>query len=135
MCSEVHLQTGLPFELLLTDLTLMHSCFILLPHLLSQVDTFVMDGQVIMAPETLPTLLTLVGFLPRVYFLVFGQMVVAYERLSAFVTLVALVVVVDSKMKPIRAAVAETLSTDTAEVRFLSAVNPQMFSQRCPLPH
>lgn len=37
---------------------------ILLPHFLSQVNTFVVDSQVVMASEALPTLLTLVCFLP-----------------------------------------------------------------------
>lgn len=63
VCSKVHLQTGLPLELLLADLTLMHRHFVLLPHFFPQVDTLVMDRQVIMSSEALPALFTLMRFL------------------------------------------------------------------------
>lgn len=93
----------------------------------------------IMAPEALATLLTLVRLLTynklfwvfpaalyctinktsfklceedkiaptlyctRVYFLMFGQVIMAYEGFPTFVALVALVIVVDSEVKPVRA--------------------------------
>lgn len=54
-------------------------------------------------------------------------MVVANEGLPTLVTLIALVIVMDAQMKPIGAAMAEALPTDTTEVGLLSTVDPQMF--------
>lgn len=113
----------------------MHSCFILLPHFLSQMDTFVVDGQMIMAPEALATFFTLVCFLTRVYLLMFGQVIMTYERFPTFVTLIALVIMVDSKVEPVGASVTETLATDATEVRLLSTVDPQMLPQGCPFSY
>lgn len=113
----------------------MHSRFIFLPDFLSQMNTFVVDRQVIMASEALSTFFTLVGLLTRVYFLMFGQVIVAYEGFPTFATLIALIVVVHSEMEPVGAAMTETLATDTTEVRLLPTVDPQVLSQRCPFPH
>lgn len=104
----------------------MHSSFILLPDFLSQMNTSVVDCQVIMASEALATLLTLVCFLTRVYFLMFGQVIVAYEGFPTNITLIPLVIMVDSEVKPVGAAMTETLATNTTEVRFLSTVDPQV---------
>ena len=83
----MHLQTGLSFELFLADFTLMNCCLVpdhwqevrvipcqnyrlvvnggdlLLPHFLPQVDTFIMNCEMIVTPEAFATLLTLMGFL------------------------------------------------------------------------
>lgn len=113
----------------------MHSSFILLPNFLSQVNTFVVDRQMIMAPKALATLFTLVSLLTRVYLLMFGQVIVAYKGFPTLVTLVALVVMVDSEVEPVGAAMTETLTADTTEVRLLPAVDPHVLPQCCPFPH
>lgn len=89
MGPEVHLQAGLPFEFLLANLALVHGRFIpvkdslvkhfrakhstrargggrrvLLPDFLAQMNAFVMDRQVIVAPEALAAFFALVGLLP-----------------------------------------------------------------------
>lgn len=106
----------------------MYSCFILLPDFLSKMDAFVVDCQMIVASETLSTFFALMCFLTRVYFLMFGQVIMAYEGFPTFVTLVALIVMVDSKVEPVRAAMPETLPTDTTEVRLLPTVDPHVLS-------
>lgn len=113
----------------------MYSGFILLPNFLSQMNTFVVDCQMIVPPEALATFFTLVCFLTRVYLLMFGQVIVAYEGFPTFVTLITFVIMVDSEVEPIGAAMTETLATDTTEVRFLSTVNPQVLYKCCPFPH
>lgn len=104
----------------------MHSCFILLPYFLSQVNAFVVDRQMIMPPEALSTLFTLVCFLTGVYFLMFGQMVMAYKGFPTLNTLIALVVMVYSQVKPVGASMTETLATDTTEVGLLPTVDPHV---------
>lgn len=132
---EVHFQTGLSFKFFLANLTLMQSRFVFLPHFLSQMNAFVVDRQVIMAPEALPTFFTLVCFLTRVYFLMFGQVIMAYEGFPTFVTLIALVVMVDSEVEPVGAAMTEALATDTTEVRLLPTVDPQVLPQSGPFSY
>lgn len=128
MGPEVHFETGLSLEFFLANLTLMHSSFILLPNFLSQMNAFVVDRQMIVAPEALAAFFALVCFLTRVYFLMFGQVIVAYKGFPTLVTLVALVIVVNSEVKPVGAAMTETLATDTTEVRLLPTVDPQVLS-------
>lgn len=89
----------------------------------------------IVAPEALPTLFTLMCFLTRVYFLMLGQMIVAYEGFPTFVTFIALVVMVNSEVEPVGAAMTETLTTDAAEVRLLPTVDPHVLPQCCPFPY
>lgn len=98
-------------------------------------NTFVVDCQMIVPPEALATFFTLVCFFTRVYFLMFGQVIVTYEGFPTFVALVTLVIVMNSEVEPVGAAVTETLATNTTEVRFLSTVNPQVLHQCRPLPH
>lgn len=60
-------------------------------------------------------------------------MIVADERFATFVTFIALVLVMNAKVKPVGAPVTETLSADAAQVRFLPAMDPQMLPEGCPL--
>lgn len=43
--------------------------------------------------------------LTRMYFLMFGQVIVAYEGFPTYITLVALVIVMDSQVKPVQETV------------------------------
>lgn len=61
-----------------------------------------------------------------------GQVIVADEGLPALLALVALVVVVDPEVQPVRAAVTEALAADAAQVGLLAAVDPQVLLQRGP---
>lgn len=88
-----------------------------------------------MAPETFTTLLTLMCFFSRVYFLVFGQMIVPNEGFSTFLTLVAFIVMMHSEVKSVGAPMSETLTTDTAKVGLLPAVYSQVFFQSCSFTH
>lgn len=126
MCSEMTFQTGLSFKFLLADLTLMYCCFILLPNFLSQVNSFIVYCQMIMPSEALSALFTLVCLLSGVYLLMFTQMVMADEGFPTLNALVALVVVVNPQVKPVGAAMAETLPTDATEMGLLPAVDPHV---------
>lgn len=84
---------------------------------------FIVDRQMIVPSEALSTLFALVCFLTGVYFLMFAQMVVADEGFPTLNALVSLVVMVNTQVKPVGAAMTETLATDTTEVRLLPAVD------------
>lgn len=74
---------------------------VLLPNLLSQMNTFIVYSQMVTATKALPTFFTLMGFLSRVYLFVLSEVIVAYERLPAFITLVALIIMVDTEVESV----------------------------------
>lgn len=66
---------------------------------------------------------------------VLRQVVVANKCFPTLVALVPLVIVMDSQVKSVGAAVAEALPTDAAEMRLLPAVDPHVLLQRGSLSH